>query len=73
MRIFQVFQMFRMDVAKVDRDVAHVAMVVHIYCKCMFQMFNLFFIRTLEVSIRYCICFTRILQVFYLDIAYVLQ
>jgi hypothetical protein len=27
-----MFQLFHMDVAKVDRDVAYVAMVVHIRC-----------------------------------------
>jgi hypothetical protein len=30
------------DVAKVDRDVAHVVMVIHICFKCMSQMFHLF-------------------------------
>jgi hypothetical protein len=34
---------FRMDVGKVDQDVAHVAMVVHVCCKRLFQMFYLFF------------------------------
>jgi hypothetical protein len=30
------------DVAKVDRDVAHVAMAMHICFECMFQMFHLY-------------------------------
>jgi hypothetical protein len=30
------------DVAKVDWDVAHVVMAIHVYFKCMFQMFHLF-------------------------------
>jgi hypothetical protein len=34
---------FHTDVAKIDRDVAHVAIVVHIYCKRPFQMFHLLF------------------------------
>jgi hypothetical protein len=34
---------FRMDIAKVDRDVAYVAMVVHVCCKHQFPMFYLFF------------------------------
>jgi hypothetical protein len=34
--MFQVFQMFYLDVVKVDRDVAHVAMSIHVCCKCMF-------------------------------------
>ena len=38
-----ILQRFRMDVAKVDRDVVYVAMVVHICCKRLFPMFYLFF------------------------------
>jgi hypothetical protein len=34
---------FHVDVAKVDRDVAYVAMVVHVCCKLLFPMFLLFF------------------------------
>ena len=30
------------DVAKVDQDVAHVAMAIHVCFKCMFQKFHLF-------------------------------
>jgi hypothetical protein len=29
------------DVAKVDQDVTHVVMVIHVYFKCMFQIFYL--------------------------------
>jgi len=32
-----------MDVEKVDRDVAYVAMAIHVCCKRLFQMFHLFF------------------------------
>jgi hypothetical protein len=35
--------MFHTDVAKVDRDVAHIAMVVHVCCKHLFSIFHLFF------------------------------
>jgi hypothetical protein len=35
---------FQMDVAKVDRDVAYVAMVVHVCCKRPFSMFYLCFL-----------------------------
>jgi hypothetical protein len=31
---------FYVDVAKVDRDVAHVEMAIHVCFKCMFQMFQ---------------------------------
>ena len=37
-----ILQVFHTDVAKVDRDVTYVAMVVHVCCKCIFQMFYLF-------------------------------
>jgi hypothetical protein len=37
-----MLQVFCMDVAKVDRDVAYVAMVVHVCCKRLFPMFYLF-------------------------------
>jgi hypothetical protein len=64
-----MLQVFRMGVAKVDRDVA---MVVHVCCKCLFPIFHLFFRYMLQVCLfRYCICFTYTLQVFYLDVAYV--
>jgi hypothetical protein len=33
----------RIDVAKVDRDIACVAMATHICCKRPFQVFHLFF------------------------------
>jgi hypothetical protein len=63
-----------MDVAKVYRDVAYIAMVVPLCCKGLFPMFHLFFRRMLQVCLsKYCICFTHMLQVFYLDVAYVLQ
>jgi hypothetical protein len=67
-----MFQVFHADVTKVDRNVAYVVMVIHVCCKCVFPMFHLFFRRTLQVCLsRYYICFTHILQVFYMDVAYV--
>ena len=42
-----MLQVFHMDVAKKDRDVAHVAIVVHVCCKHPFQMFICFFKRML--------------------------
>jgi hypothetical protein len=45
-----ILQGFRMDVAKVDRDVAYVAMVVHVCCKRLFPIFHLFF-QTYVVSV----------------------
>jgi hypothetical protein len=53
-----MLQLFHADVAKVDRDVIYVAMVVHICCKGLFPMFHL--------------CFHRyVASVFYLDVAYI--
>jgi len=54
-----MFQMFHKDVAKVDRDVAYVTMVVHICCKLMFQCFICFFRRMLQV------CLIWMLHMFY--------
>jgi hypothetical protein len=53
-----MLQLFHMDVAKADRDVAYVAIVVHACCKLLFSMFHLFF------SDGCCECV-------YLDVAYV--
>ena len=47
--------MFCINIAKVDRDVAHVAMAMHVSFKCMFQMFHLFQ--------------TYVISVFHLDVA----
>jgi hypothetical protein len=64
-------KVFHVDVAKVDRDAAYVAMVVHICCKQLFQMFHLFFRRMLQMCLfGCCICFTHMLEVFYLAVAY---
>jgi hypothetical protein len=38
-----MLQVFHMDVAKVDPDVAYVAMTIHVCCKSLFQMSHLFF------------------------------
>jgi hypothetical protein len=44
--VFQMFQRYvtnvYMDVAKIDQDVSYVAMVVHLCCKRLFQMFRQF-------------------------------
>ena len=34
--------MFHMNFAKVDPNVAHVAMVIHVCCKSLFKMFHMF-------------------------------
>ena len=65
--------LFYTDVAKVDRDVAYVAMVVHVCCKGLLLMFlSVFSDICYQVCLsRCCICFTHILHVLYLDVAYV--
>jgi hypothetical protein len=69
-----ILQVFHMDVAKLDQDVAYVAMVVHVCCKHLFKTFHLFFRRMLLVGLSgCCICFIHMLQVFNLDIAYILD
>jgi hypothetical protein len=49
-----MLQLFHMDVAKVDRDVAYVAMVVHVCCKHLSQCFIDFFRRMLQVCLSRC-------------------
>jgi hypothetical protein len=44
-----MLQVFYIGVAKIDRDVAHVAVAIHICFKCMFQLFHLS--RTYVVSV----------------------
>ena len=38
-----MLKVFHTDVTKVDWDVAHVAIVVHVCCKLLFSIFHLFF------------------------------
>ena len=75
-----MLQVFHVDVAKVDRDVAYVAMIVHVCCKLLFSMFPLFFqtyvasvfiwmlhmLYTYVASVlsRCCLCFTWFSSVF---------
>ena len=65
--------MFQMDVAKVDRNVAYVAMVVHVYCKCLLPMFYLCFpdvcCKCVYLNVAYvshicCMCFIWMLRMF---------
>ena len=37
-----MLQVLYIDIAKIDGDVAHVVMAIHVCFKCMFQMFHLF-------------------------------
>ena len=65
-------QLFHMDVAKVDRDVAYVAIALHVSCERLFQLIQIF--KSYVASVLYgycksrsgcCICcngYTRMLQ-----------
>jgi hypothetical protein len=67
-----MFQVFHVDVTKVDRDAVYVAMVVHVCCMCLFPMFHLFSqTYVASVFIRMLHMFHTYLQVFYLDVAYI--
>jgi hypothetical protein len=69
-----MLQVFHMDVTKVDYDLVYVAIDVHACCKCLSLKFHLFFfsICMLQVGLSgCCVCFTHMLQAFYLDIVYV--
>jgi hypothetical protein len=57
---------FRMNVAKVDQDVAYVAIGVHLCCKHLSPMFHLFFRYLLQV------CFIWMLHMVHTYIASVL-
>jgi hypothetical protein len=52
---------FHMDVAKVDSDVAYVAMTIHVYFTLLIKMFYLFQTYVASVLFRCYICFTHIL------------
>jgi hypothetical protein len=51
-----MFQVFRMDVAKVDPNVAHVVMAIHVCCKSLLKMFHLFQTYVASVITACCIC-----------------
>jgi hypothetical protein len=83
-RMFHAFQMYVVYVSsgccKSRSGVAYVAMTIHVYCKYMFQMYvasvfiwMLHWLYTYVVSVcfKYLSCFKHMLQVFYLDVAYI--
>ena len=69
-----MFQLFLVDVAKLDRDVT---MVVHVCCKRLSPTFHLFFTRMLQVFqahvSRVSSVFFCMLQVLHLDVSKVDQ
>ena len=69
-----MLQLFHTDVAKVDRDVAYVAMVVHVcfasICSQCFICFSDVCSKCVYLTVAY-VLQIYMLQVFYLDVAYV--
>jgi hypothetical protein len=55
---------FYMDIAKVDRDVAHVAIVLEVCCKCFRDMLQASIQNVLSVSDVCCNCFISMLHMF---------
>jgi hypothetical protein len=64
-------QVLHTDVVKVDQDVAHVAIAIHVCCKRLFEMFHPFQTRVARVLSGRCICFTQILHAFVLNVSFV--
>jgi hypothetical protein len=60
-----MLQVFYTGVAKVDQDVAYVAMIIDVWCKVLSLMFHLFF------SYVCSSVFIRMLHMFSLDVVYV--
>jgi energy-converting hydrogenase Eha subunit C len=52
--VFQMFQVFHLDVACFHLDVAYVAVAIHVCSKCIFQMFYLFQMYVASVLSRCC-------------------
>jgi hypothetical protein len=65
----RMLQVFHVDIAKVERDVAYVAIVVYVCCKRLFLTFHLF--STICCKCVYYLCITHMMQLFYLDVVYV--
>jgi hypothetical protein len=66
---------FCIDVAKVDLDIACVAMAIHVCCKYLFLMFHLFF-QTYVASIFIWMLYmfrTYVCMYFCQDVVYILQ
>ena len=63
----RILQVFHLDVAKVDQNVAYAAMVVYLCCKLLFPMFNLFF------QIYVASVFSWMLHIFHIYVASVLS
>jgi hypothetical protein len=59
-----MLQVFHLDIAKVDPNVAYVVMIIYICCKRLFKMFHLFQTYVASVLSGCCICFIHMLQVY---------
>ena len=64
--------MFHLDVAKVDPDVACVAMAIQVCCKYLFKIFHMFQTYVASVLSRCCICcsaHTHMLQSYVVNVS----
>jgi hypothetical protein len=59
-----MFKCFRMDLTKVNRDVAYVAIVVHVCYECLLSMFYLFSTYVASVLSWCCVCLQWFLSFF---------
>jgi hypothetical protein len=65
-------QLLHMDVAKVDRDAAYFASIFSVTLQAFWKNIFQTYVASSDLS-GCCICFTHMLQVFYLDVVYVLH
>jgi hypothetical protein len=66
-----MLQVFYTDVVKVDSDIAHAAIVVHVCCKLLISMLHLFFSTYVASVFIRMFRITHMMEMFYLDVAYV--
>jgi hypothetical protein len=66
-----MLHVFHLDLAKVDWDVTHVAMAIHVCFKCIFQMFQLLQTYVASVLSGCCSGYTHMLQAYDPNISYV--
>jgi hypothetical protein len=74
-----MFHMCHMDVARVSSrccknrsGVVYIAIVIHLCCKCMFEIFQLFYMYVASILSGCCICFgdyTNMLQEYVLNVS----
>jgi hypothetical protein len=61
---------FYMDVTKVDRYIAHVAVTIHVCCKDLFKIFHLFKMYDASILFRCFIYCDAMLQRYFLNVLF---